>query len=184
MPVQADPTAQFEIRGAIVTLGNHDFTIPPAPAATWLTVLTDEQVDGFRIIPGMLSVEEQEKLDSLLISGKVDISELTDGIYDAITVVSGHPWWWTMGLLSLTRHEQGTQVLGEMSRTNADQVSLALWVNSLYALFVKWMKEEDRAHFDTQLDTPPAGLEIDAEDLIDEQAATSAFFGMLNQSNG
>lgn len=184
MPVRADPTAHFKQFSTTVTLCEVDFVIPAAPASTWLVILTEEELDGSQIIPGMLSQKDQERLDDLLLSGELTIAELSAGIRDVITTVSGHAWWWTLGLVSVLRGEGGTQVLGEMSRIRADKVSLANWLNSMYALMVRHMKEQDKAQFDAQLDSPPAGVEIDPEEMIDEAAATASFFGMMNQTNG
>jgi len=106
-------------------------------------------------------------------------------IRDVVTVVSGHPWWWTFSLLSiLWSPEHGTQYLGEMARVDASTCSLGLWLNALYALAVKYMKEEDRTKFDMELDTPPPDVEIDPEDLIDEAASSAAFMSMMGTANG
>lgn len=183
MPVGADPTAHFAQYRVIVTLCDENFVVPAAPASTWLTILAAEELDGAQIIPGMLSQKDQERIDELLLDGELAVDDLLAGIKDVITNVSGHPWWWTIHLVSVLRGEHGTQILGEMSRVRADEVSLANWLNSLYAMMVRYMKEQDKAQFDAQLDSPPADVQINTEELIDEDAATSAFFGMMGQTN-
>lgn len=183
MPVRADPTVHFRAPRVTVTLGDYDFVVPATSAAQWLSILTEEDADGTQILPGMLSEQDQDLLTDLLLGEDVTVADLTGAIYDLITVVSGHPWWWTMGLLSSISGEHGTQVLGEMARIDADQVSLGLWCNALYALFVRHMKEQDRIQFDAQLDTPPPGMEISPEEVIDEASATRSFMAMMNQTN-
>lgn len=184
MPVAHDPTAHFAQYDIIVTLCDQDFVVPAAPAATWLLILTDEQVDGGRILPGMLDPEDQEVVEDLLLSGELSISELSTAIRNVITVASGHPWWWSLGLLSVLRGEHGTAVLGSMSRLDADRVSLANWLNALYSTLTKYMKEQDKVQLDAQLDAPPAGVEVDPEELIDEAAATATFMSMMRGTNG
>lgn len=183
MPVSVDPTAQFEISDVIVELGGRDFLIPGRPAATWLAILTADQFDGSEIIPGM--VADPEQLDDLLLGGGVDVDQIVGAIQDVITIASGHPWWWSLGLLSLIRsQEHGTQLLGEMTRLDASTCSLGAWLNTLYAITVKYMKQEDRTKFDMELDTPPPDIEIEPEDLIDEAASSAAFMSMMGQANG
>lgn len=184
MPIRSDPTAHFNQYGATVTVGDNIFTVPPVPASVWLSILTDEQVNGAQILPGMLDPDEQETMDQLLLDGELTVAELKDLIQDVITTVSGHPWWWTLGLLSVLRGESGTETLGTMAYLDADKVSFGHWLNALYARWVKYMKEHDRVQFDTQLDTPPAEVELDPADVINEDTATAAFFGMMNQPNG
>lgn len=184
MPLGADASANFLAFEVTVELAGHRFTVPALPAADWLVILTAEHPDGTQILPGLLSEADQDSFDDLLMAGELDLTELGEAIRDTITVASGHPWWWSMGLLSAISGEGGTQALGEMSRLNAQEVSLCNWLNGLYSLLVRHMKNEDKAQLDTQLDTPPAGVEVDLEDLIDEQASTSAFFGMMRNPNG
>lgn len=182
MPVSVDPTAQFQITDVLVELGDQFFVIPGRPAAAWLSILTADQLDGSEIVPGML--EEPDQLDDLLLSGVVGGDEVASAIRDVITVASGHPWWWTLGLLSLLRsQEYGVQLLGEMVSVDASTCPLGAWLNALYARVVKYMKQEDRTKFDMELDTPPPDVEIEPEDLIDEAASSASFMSMMGQSN-
>lgn len=183
MPVRADASAHFRSPRIVVTVGGHEYTLPPVPAATWLAILTAEQPDATEIIPGMFIASEQALFDDELLAGNVSVAEIGEAVRDAITVASGHPWWWTLGLLSVVSGEHGTQALGEMARLNAGNLTLGAWLNALYALVVRHMKDQDRMQFDAQLDAPPASVEMDPEDLIDEDAATAAFFGMMNQTS-
>lgn len=184
MPVSADASAHFTQYDIIVTLGDKRYTLPGEPASTWLAILTPEQIDGSQILPGMLSLDEQEQVEDLLLSGELAIVDLTQAIRDVITEASGHPWWWTLGILSTLRGEHGTQILGEMAQHNPDLMPFGAWLNALYARLVKYMKEQDKAQFDAQLDSPPADVEIKAEELIDEAAATATFMSMMGQRNG
>lgn len=184
MPVRADASAHFRNARIAVTVGNHEYTIPPAPAATWLAILTAEQPDATEIIPGMFTTSEQALFDDQLLAGNISVVEIGEATRDVITIASGHPWWWTLGLVSVVTGEHGTQALGEMARLDTYNLTFGAWLNALYALVVRHMKDQDRMQFDAQLDAPPASVEIDSEDLIDEDAATAAFFGMMNQTNG
>lgn len=182
MPVSADPTAQFEISDIILELGGHEFVIPGQPAATWLSILTSDEPDGSQILA---LIENGDQLDDLLLAGGADVDQIAGAIRDVITVASGHPWWWSLGLLSVLRsQEHGTQLLGEMTRLDASVCSFGAWLNALYAIVVKYMKQEDRTKFDMELDTPPPDIDIQPEDLIDEAASSASFMNMMGQANG
>lgn len=184
MPRPVDVPAHFQIRDIEVALNGRRYLIPGQPASWWLAILTDEQVDGSEILPGLLSSQDQQELDDLLLNGELEVSELMVTIREIITVASGHPWWWTLNLISVLRSSHGTQLLGELAYLDADKIPFANWLNALYARIVKHMKDQDRTRFDVDLDTPPADAQVTAEEVIDDDANTRSFFAMANQPNG
>jgi hypothetical protein len=62
-----------------------------------------------------------------------------------------------------------------------ERIPLGAWWDLVYADLTRHMAPEDRTKFDMTLATPPPGVEVEPEDLIDEQASSAAFFGMMQQ---
>lgn len=183
MPAGANPLVAFDPVEVDVNLSGYRFTIPAHPASVWLQILTDEQVNGLDVLPGLLDEEGEQRFDELVFSGGLERDEYTNTIYEIIAEVSGHTWWWTMHLLSLLQGPNATQWLGEMTRLDASRVSLGAWLNSLYSLLVKYQKEEDRMRLDMELEMPPPGIELEISQA-DQKATEQAFFSMMRGSSG
>ncbi len=128
----------------------------------------------------MLDPADQFIVDDLIFEEQITIQELTQVIHETIAVVSGHDWWWTLKLLSVTQGESATQILGEMTRYDINHISLAAWVNGLYALLVRYMKEEDKIKLDSELETPPADQPMELSQAT-EKATEQAFMAMMTQ---
>lgn len=175
MPAPDDVAVSFVPTEVDLTLAGHQFTIRAEPAGVWLMRIFS--MDLAALLPGMLIPEDQERFDQLLLDGDLDEVNLSQIYCDLIEAASGHRWWWTTKLLSLLRGPQGTEWLGRMARVDASRVPLASWVNSFYAIVVDNIKQEDRVPFDADLDTPPAGVEVELSEA-DVDASSRAFFEM------
>lgn len=178
MPAVVNLAVAFAPVEIDLTIGHITVTVPAHPASVWLLVLTGDSLDGLDIIPGLLTDEDQDRVDELIFGQQLDMDQLTGLIYDLITEVSGHPWWWVFGLLSVLKGIHGTELLGEMARFDATAMSLAGWVNALYAILVQHQKPEDRIRFDAELDMPPPGIEAEISEA-EQKATESTFFSMM-----
>lgn len=183
MPGPANLAVSFDPVEIDITLAGLTATVPAHPASVWLPILASDQTDALEIIPGLLDTTGQAEVDLLIFEGHLEPEELKQVIYDLITEASGHPWWWTLNLLSTLRGPNGTQVLGEMAKFNATKMSLAAWVNALYAMLVRHRDQKDRIRIDAELEMPPPGVELEISEA-DQQATEAAFFSMMRQANG
>jgi hypothetical protein len=183
VPAAADPVVSFEPVEVDVNLSGYTFTIAAIPAAVWVPILTGDRIDGLDILPGLLTDQDQQRFDDLMFDGELELDQLAKTIYEIIAAASGHSWWWTMNLLSVVRGTNGSQWLGEMARYDASKMSLAGWVNALYALLVRNQKPEDRMRIDGELEMPPPGVDVEISEA-DQLATEATFFTMMRQSGG
>lgn len=178
MPVSVNVGVSFEPVDIDITLGNLRVTLPAYPASVWLPILTDPGLDGLEIFPGMLVGEDQDQVDELIFAGQLGVDEIRDITYEIIGEVSGHAWWWSLNLLSILKGPNATQLLGEMTSLDASQVSLACWVNTLYARLVKHMDHKDRMKLDGELEMPPPSVQVEISET-DQKATEQTFFNMM-----
>lgn len=175
----ADAIASLRTFPIAVSLGGTDLTLEPRPALVWLEALADEPPNLELIIPGMIREQDQPVLDDLLLGGKVTLGDLGDAILDAVAVAAGRPWWTALALIRLLCSDTRPLLIRAVAMVDLTVIPLGAWCDLVYIELVRNMSREDRTQFDTTLMTPPPGVEVDPEELIDEQANSQAFFGMM-----
>lgn len=175
----ADAVASLITFDITVTLADQELTLVASPALSWLVALADDPPDLTAIIPGMLQDEDQPRFDDLLISGRVQLSDVGDAILDAVAAATGRPWWTALGLIRLLCGDARPVLIRATATVDLNKIPLGAWCDLVYAELARNMKEEDRTQFDMALTMPPPGVDVDPAELIDERASEQAFLGML-----
>lgn len=182
MPVgPSDPLASLRTFPIIVALGGQEFTLRPHPALTWLEALADEPPDLTLIIPGMLDEADGPRLDDLLINATVDLDDLGEVILEAVGVAAGRPWWSAVGLIRLLRGANRPLLIRATASLDLNRAPLGAWCDLVYAELAQHMDRKEWNQFTVALEMPPPGVDVRPEELIDEQANTRAFMGLMNQ---
>lgn len=153
-----------------VELAGQTWTIPPAPAATWLeAVLSGE---AFPIVPQMLDDGQEEELSDLMLIGEVSRADLVRANRDALEVASGMTWYSAERLI-VSAAVQWRIVGGMLGRVGIDleRSPLSLVLSTIYVLAVENMAKEDRFRFDATLTALPAGSRAGEFDQADYQEA-------------
>lgn len=177
----ADAVASLRTFPITITLGDTELTLEPRGALAWLEALADEPPNLELIIPGMVQAEDQPVLDDLLLAGKVKLSDLGDAILDSVAVAAGRPWWTALALIRLLCSDARPVLIRATAMADLERLPLGAWCDLVYVELVRNMSQEDRTQFDMTLITPPPGVEINPEELIDELGNSQAFFGMMQQ---
>jgi hypothetical protein len=180
---RADPLASLRLFGVKILLSIGVFDIPALPAATWLEVLLDEDFQAERVFPGLCDDEATTACYEGLIDGSVSEQDIADAVMDALEVVSGRRWWITLRLSRVAR-EHWDLIGGGLALAGirADQVSLGMWLDALYALIVERLASADPescAQFTQTLTTAPAST---ARDEVDEVTEGNAFLASMKMA--
>lgn len=173
-----DAAASMRCWGVAVDLGGVEYHIPPRPAGPWLTALTARSLRP--IVPGMVAGLDADDLVDAMVRGRVRVADLDRAARDAITEASGMRWWSAARLaywLTSNWETLGAEVLGRNVRLDTDPLGLVLVL--AYRVIQENAKgEPERRRVDLELDKPPVGLGVAAEEMFDQQTATSAFMAL------
>lgn len=164
-PRTSDPLASFKVWGVEVLVRHrgdtHVVKIPPRPAVDWITaVLDDGLVDLF-------DGPSSELLTDLHLDG-VDIDPV---VLDALTEVSGRPWYVALRLLMGLN---GDDMRGEvLSRIDIATAPLGAVLDVIYALATRGMDNEGRTRFEAQLSAEVAMVNGDPRDRAQQMRQLS-----------
>jgi len=159
-----------------VDVNGQDMEIPAMPAADWLSVLMVEDMDLDDIFPGFLSGEDEEAVNTMMLTGDLDADEYQDILLSIIETAAARDWWVVFRLVESAR--RSWDVLGaEMALKGIDatQVSLSSWLDVLLIVLLRAMEPEKVQMFCMKLEAPP----VDAKSEEPEMSA-SDFMAMAN----
>lgn len=179
MPVAVDPLASLAPREVVVRLGDRDYVIPPRPAIDWLEVLLTN--NAVAVIPAWFATDDRHAFYVAAMADEFDNDDLDAATSDAITVAAGRPWWLAANLVTLAAADHHTWAMlhGRLVLAGLDSrdAPLGAWLDGLYAGILEGQQDPDsRRRFETAIETPPEGVDIDEES---ESAAFLALAGSL-----
>lgn len=164
----------------IVSLGGREYTLRPATAEEWLSILLEPDIDLSDILPGMLDDEDQSDLEETVFAGQVTEEELTGTALEVLTEAAGRDWWWALKLITFATGAWSV-IYGRLLTQGIDPAKLTLgaFLDAMYLTCVQNMSKENRSSFDRELEAPPPGVAI--EEAINEEAESASFLSMMNQ---
>jgi len=174
--VAVDPVASLRITGVDLRLAGHYFHIGKHSAADWLEAVIDGTL--YQILPGWIDDDDQaERLGTLMLDGELSEDEVRSATLDAVTVAGGRKHWWIFNLLgvAVSNNTAWATLNGRLVQAGVDseRISLAAYVDALYAICVENMDKDQRIQFDTHVDSPPP------EEPIDEVEEGEAFLALM-----
>lgn len=158
-----------------VDLAGRTWVIPAAPAADWFEAVLSN--GAAPVIPGMLSVEDEEEMLDLLIAGKIPEAGLQRANRDALATASGWNWWEAERLIVSIAHDW--KVVGGVLLTNGIRLTaepLGAVLAATYRLATADMSKEERFRFESQLTAPPVGY---AEEWFERPEFAERFRALL-----
>jgi hypothetical protein len=175
----ADALAALRIWALEVELAGETFVVDPRPAADWFLAILDEE--ALPLIPGLMSEDDEERINDLLLGGQVDVDLIATRSRELLTAAAGRPWWEADRLIRSSA--QSWHIIGgELTRlgVDLDKVSLGSALNAIYVICVRTMDEQERNKFDIDLRLPPIGVEgVTTEDMYDARVAEDAFMALM-----
>lgn len=169
-----DPVQSLRPWPVLVPCCNEELEIPALPAADWLAVLLDADMQLDDIFPGLLSDEDIDWVEEQLLLGQVGVDEFQETVLDALEVASARKWWVTLRLASIAR--QHWDVVGpELVNRGVDaaRVSLSAWLDSLLVVVLRNMDPKDITMFTMRLEATPES-EGDPEEMEMDRSAFMA----------
>lgn len=170
-----DPVAALRCWRIDVEVAGTVYTIPPLPAAEWLTAIVEHAWGA--IVPGLLDPDDAAPIDDLIAAGSIDGGELRHAAQAALGEAAGTRWWTArhlaLGVL------QVPQLTGRLLARgmNPGVVSLGAFLTAAYGSAVDGMDKSQRVKFDLDLQRPPAGVPVD--EWWDEDAAADNFYAAM-----
>lgn len=165
-----------------ISIGSCLLRIPAMPASEWVALLSS----GEDILEEILgAVEDEDAVDDLIdamLSGQVDAEDFARVAMETVTLVSGRPWWVTLGMIQVA--VGAWDVIGgyvSLHNLRADQLSLQAWCDGLLATLMLHIPEDKRNSFLTRLKVPPPGWDV--EQVIDTEREAAQFMVDLRNAN-
>ena len=147
-------------------------------AAEWIIAILGGTM--YRILPGWLNAEDALVLSEMLLDGDVSDEELDQLIRDVMTVAAGRTYWWAMNIIGVAaaNNESWAKLNGQLilGGVQADRISLAAWVDAMYAVMVRKMDQEAYNQFSAHIEAPPKGA------VLDEAEESDAFMSLLGST--
>lgn len=171
-----DPISSLRPWPVTVTLGGRDWDIPAMPAADWLVILMTDELDPDDVFPGLLSSEDAADVEDFLSSGVITLEQMYDIVRDIVATATARQWWVGLRLILLARdswNNIGAQLI--LKQVDASKVSLSAWLDTVLLTLLNSMDPKDVAMFTMQLEAPPEGEELPAEDM---EMSAGAFLSM------
>lgn len=172
--MEFEPDALFGPCPIDVEVDGRVYTIPSLPAADWcLAVMAQSYMD---VVPGLIPDNQAGPLDEALIAGRL-YAECKAAARAAIGAAAGAQWW------PATRLTLSMSVLaGELHLRGVDpyRVSYGAYLAATYQAATRTMTRKDRARFDRELMSAPAGLP--PEEWYDEDHAASLFEAAMSRA--
>jgi hypothetical protein len=171
-----DPVQSLCPFSVVVAVGDHDVEIPALPASDWLSVLMTENINLDDIFPGLLSIEDADYVEDLIMSGDLGIEEYEDIVLTVLETVSARSWWVTIRLIETAR-TSWDNIGAELTLRGIDatQVSLSSWLDVLLLTIIKSMEPKDVQMWCLRLEAPPPEEKVDETEM---EMSSSAFMAM------
>lgn len=166
--VAVDPVASLRITTTYVDLGGRTFEVGKHSAADWLDLILTGEL--YHVLPGWVEDRNDSyAITEMLLDGEITEDDIDKAIREVITIAGGRQHWWIFNLVGVARatNTSWSVLNGRLIQAgiDADQISLAAWIDALYSTCVEMMQgQEHRVQFDTHLEAPPAGTELDEEE--------------------
>jgi hypothetical protein len=166
-----------------VTVAGVELRFAAYPASEWLGALLSEDLLGELL--DLADPEGAEAVREGLSEGSIDFGAFSDAIMEMITLLSGRPWWFTMGLIATVNGAWDT-IGGYLAvrGTAAHTLSLQAWVDALLAVALLHIKPEDQNGFIVRLSKPPAGLDVPADVAINAKREEDVFYAQMRGGQG
>jgi hypothetical protein len=147
----ADPLASMRCWGIGVTLGGHEYDIPPLPAADWWPVLM-----GDAAIEDLLPFDAGD-LDDQLLDGSISHKELNAAMVSALEDAAGRPLR-TALVLATVASKHWEIINGRLAQRGFrwDVMPLGAALDAIHAMIVENLDEKERAEFLKVLDPEAA----------------------------
>lgn len=131
------------------------------------------------IIPGLCPDQEDEIVEELMDSS-MSSAEFRDACLDVISEATGRPWWIALRLIAVASESWET-VGGRLSYSSihASQISLGAWLDAVFLICLESMPEDRITMFVSQLEAPPAGMNVGAE--VEEMSMSRSSFMALGR---
>lgn len=136
-----------------------ELEIPAMVAADWLDVLmTPWTADGFlmEFLPHGVD----------LVMNKIEPWDARDLAFDILEDVTGRHWWVALRLIQVIA--EAWDVMGPEATFNgvdATKLSLAAWLDAMLVLVMRRIDKDHLPAFVAQLEAPPMGEELPAEEM-------------------
>lgn len=141
-----DPRASLRICGATAHFPDPvgDVDVPAADAADWLDVLMVSP-DLLRVLE-ILAAEDRSRIRAAMIHGRVTLATVREVLGDALTVVSGRPWWETIMIVSTTVASWDESMGGTLATKGirAQGMPLGSWVDAAWTTMRELTGGEDK----------------------------------------
>lgn len=166
-----------------ITVSGRDLRFPAYPASVWLGALLSDDLLGELL--DLADPADAEAMRDGLSDGSVDFNILSDTIMEMIALLSGRPWWFTVGLVATCNGAWDT-IGGYLAirGTAAHTLSLQAWIDALLAVALLHIKPEDQNGFIVRLNKPPAGLEVPVEVAINAKREEDVFYAQMRGGQG
>lgn len=172
-----DPISSLRPFPILVKVGPVEVEIPAMNAAEWLTVLMVEKVEIDDVFPGLLSPEDTDLVEDIIIDGALDMTSFRDIILGVIETASARNWWVALRLIEVVR--SSWDVIGaQMVSRGVDAVTLSLsaWLDIALLTVLKEMDPKDVTMFTMRLEAPP--LEETTEVAEELEMTRGSFMAM------
>jgi hypothetical protein len=143
-----DSIASLRQWAVVFAAGGFTATIPPRPASDWIELVRSGD------LMMMLMDADAERLADALVEEKVSEEELQRAIADAVSEAAGREWQIAARTVFLLDDDQARGEL-ILRLGNFDRIAFGALLDATYALYVRWMKKEDRENFDASLNAEP-----------------------------
>jgi hypothetical protein len=146
------------------TVAGQDFTIPAIPAAEWLELFMDNEIEAPEILETLLASEDAERLRDLMWDDRFALTDLGDLLLEIISAVTGRPWWVALKLVATMRTQWdflGAELV--LQGVRADTISIAAWLDVALLTILHNIDPEKATMFTSQLEMPPPGVTIQPE---------------------
>jgi hypothetical protein len=154
--VQVDPAASLQCWAIEIDLGGRTYEVPALPASDWFPVLLSG--DPLQVLDMIVSSEDGETVDDLILAGAIKAAELESALVTAIEETAGRPFMAAYVLSQVARHHWPA-VGGQLARNGFQWATepLGAALDAIYWLATGNMKPEDKIKFDALLDQPMPG---------------------------
>lgn len=152
-----NPLASVAAAPCIVRLAsNVTVTVPALSAAEWLELLMGEVVDLDLVLPGLLTDDEQEMVNELLLDGKLTLVDLERRALEVVAEVSGRPWWVALRMIQLASLRWsilGTGVI--LTRVDTHAVPLGAWLDTLWHVIFQSLPQDQWTMMSSMIEALP-----------------------------
>lgn len=171
--VVADPIWSLRPWSVNVNIGPLLGAIPAQPAADWLVILMQDDIDLFDVVPGMCGPTFEDQVTDNLLLGRIELSQIRRAALDVISSVTGRPWWFSMRLIK-TAVASWEVIGGELAirGVDAERLSISAWLDASLLICLRSIESNKITMFMSQLEIAPPEEGADQEESMTMSADT------------